>query len=317
MGSEFSRLAILIVDDDPTMRSVIASALRSAGCTRIRQAANGEQALEVVRQTHLDLITCDHQMAPIDGLTFLRQLRELPAGATKPVIMLTANNRPEDAWAARELRVSAWLVKPITPQAVIKRIAAVLGINPGAPLPEDALAGLAEAYEKRLPAEIASLESIAARLPVRPEFFDTTLQDLVRRLHVVKGQAGTLGYGLLGAVAGAVHDVLREAERIPEVDLSFRPDLIRLVESAFKVLRLIVEKNVRGDAGAVGAKVLGDIAAFADPLRKRIVEAVEAAEAAERIRRDALAEQLAIAEREKLFAERRIRLHQDDARTPA
>lgn len=314
MGSDFAKLAILIVDDDPTMRSVVASALRGAGCTKIRQAGNGEQALEMVRQAHYDLITCDHQMAPVDGLEFLRRLRGMPEGATKPVIMLTANNRPEDAWTARELRVSAWLVKPITPQAVIKRIAAVLGINPGAPVGEDALAELADAYEKRLPAEIASLESIAARLPVRPEFFDAALQDLVRRLHVVKGQAGTLGYGLLGAVAGAVHDVLREAERIPEINAPFRPDLIRLVESGFKVLRLIVEKNVRGDAGAVGVKVLGDIAAFADPLRHRIIEAIEAVEAAERARRDAHAEMVATSDREKLFAERRIRLHQDDAR---
>lgn len=314
MGNDFARLAILIVDDDPTMRSVIAHALRGAGCTKIRQAGDGEQALEMVRQTHFDLITCDHQMAPVDGLTFLRRLREMPEGAGKRVIMLTANNRPEDAWAARELRVSAWLVKPITPQAVTKRIAAVLGINPGAPVPEDALAELADAYEKRLPNEIASLESIAARLPVRPEFFDAALVDLVRRLHVVKGQAGTLGYALLGRVAGAVHDVLREAERIPEVNLPFRPELVRLVESAFKVMRLIVEKNVRGEAGAVGAKVLGDIAAFADPLRQRIMAAADAAEEAERRRRDLHAEQLATAEREKLFAERRIRLHQGDAR---
>lgn len=112
-----------------------------------------------------------------------------------------------------------------------------------------------------------------------------------------------------------MHDVLREAERLPEADQSFRPDLIRLVESAFKVLRLIVAKNVRGDAGAVGAKVLFDIAGFADPLRQRITQAVKAAEAAERVRRDEHAEQLATADREKQFAERRIRVHQADGRS--
>ena len=314
MGSDFARLAILIVDDDPTMRAVIAHALRGAGCTKIRQAGNGEQALEMARQTHFDLITCDHQMAPVDGLEFLRRLRATPEGATRPVIMLTANDRPEDAWTARELHVSAWLIKPISPQAVIQRIAAVLGIHPGAPVPDDSLAELADAYEKRLPNEIASLESIAARLPARPDFFDATLVDLVRRLHVVKGQAGTLGYALLGQVAGAVHDVLREAERVPAANLPFRPELVRLVESAFKVMRLIVEKNVRGTAGAVGAKVLGDIAAFADPLRQRIAAAADAAEAEERARRDHHAEQLATADREKLFAERRIRVHQDALR---
>lgn len=311
MPSEFARLTILVVDDDPTMRSVITSALRAAGCNQVRQASNGEQALNIVRQSQIDLITCDCQMAPVDGLTFVKRLRELPEGTNKPVVMLTANNRPEDAWAGRELKVSAWLVKPITPQAVIKRVAGVLGLNIGtADVPEDVLTALADAYEKRLPNEIQTLEGIAARLPARPEHFNMTIQDLVRRLHVVKGQAGTLGYALLGSVAGEVHDVLQEAERVLDDGDTFRPELIRLVESGFKVMRLIVDRNVRGTAGAVGAKVLSDIAAFARPLHARIVAAAEAAEAAERQRRDHHSDVLLASEQHRLIVERRIRLTQ-------
>jgi two-component system chemotaxis response regulator CheY len=310
MTNDFARLTILVVDDDPTMRSVITSALRAAGCNQVRQASNGEQALNIVRQAHIDLITCDYQMAPVDGLTFVKRLRELPEGATKPVVMLTANNRPEDAWAGRELKVSAWLVKPITPQAVIKRVASVLGLQAGAVVPEDVLTELADAYEKRLPAEIQTLESIAARLPARPEHFDANLQDLVKRLHVVKGQAGTLGYALLGTVAGEVHDVLQEAERLPPEDTGFRPDLMRLVDSAFKVMRLIVDRNVRGSAGAVGAKVMADITGFAHPLRGRILAAVETAEVTERDRRNNQADALLASEQQRLLVERRIRLTQ-------
>lgn len=312
MSSEFARLTILVVDDDPTMRSVITSALRAAGCNQVRQASNGEQALNIVRQSHIDLITCDCQMAPVDGLTFVKRLRELPEGATKPVVMLTASNRPEDAWAGRSLKVSAWLVKPITPQAVIKRVAGVLGLNVGTPVPEDVLTELADAYEKRLPAEIQTLESVAARLPARPEYFNSTIQDLVKRLHVVKGQAGTLGYGLLGSVAGEVHDVLQEAERLPESDETFRPDLIRMVESGLKVMRLIVDRNVRGSAGAVGAKVLGDIAAFAQPLRARLIAAADAAEEEDRQRRDHHSDVLLASDRQRLIVERRIRLSQSE-----
>lgn len=313
MGNEFSRRTILLVDDDPTMRSVVASALRAAGCQQILQASDGEQALQVVRSAHVDLLVCDCQMTPMDGLTFLRRLRDLPEGRDRRVVMLTASNRPEDAWMGRELRVSAWLVKPINPQMVVKRIAAVLGFGFEGELPADTLAELAEAYERRLPNEIATLESLASRLSLRPDEFDATCIDLSRRLHVVKGQAGTLGYALLGAVAGQLHDVLREAERESAASLAMRGDILKLVSSVIAVLRVIVDRKLRGGAGASGIKVLEDLAAFAEPLRARLAAAADAAEAEARARRDRVAGMLHESDQNRLLNERRIRVHQSGA----
>jgi two-component system chemotaxis response regulator CheY len=310
MPSELSRRTILLVDDDPTMRAVVRSALRAAGCNQVLQAGDGEQALALVRDSAVDLIVCDCQMAPMDGLTFLRRLRALPEGRDRPVVMLTASNRPEDAWVGRELKVAAWLVKPVTPQVVIKRIAAVLGIGFEGHVPDDVLAELAEAYERRLPNEIATLEAMARRLAGHPEEFEATSLDLTRRLHVVKGQAGTLGYALLGAVAGQVHDVLREAEQDPVAAAPFRAELIKLVSSGFAVLRVIVDRRLRGGAGAAGIKVLEDIAAYADPLRSRLAAAIAAAEQENREKRDRVAGALHESDQNRVVAERRIRVHQ-------
>jgi two-component system chemotaxis response regulator CheY len=310
MSSEFSRRTILLVDDDPTMRSVVASALRAAGCQQVLQASDGEQALQVVRSSHIDLLVCDCQMAPMDGLTFLRRLRELPEGRDRRVVMLTASNRPEDAWIGRELRVSAWLVKPINPQMVVKRIAAVLGFGFEGELPADTLAELAEAYERRLPNEVATLESLAGRFTLRPGEFEANCVELSRRLHVVKGQAGTLGYALLGAVAGQLDDVLREAERDPAASQAMRGDILKLVSSVLAVMRVIVDRKLRGGAGTAGVKVLEDLAGFAEPLRARLAAAADATEAEARARRDRVAGLLHEADQNRVVNERRIRVHQ-------
>ena len=97
MTTDFSHLSVLIVDDDPTMRSAIASALRSAGCNTVRQASNGDRALEVVRQGRVDLITCDCQMSPMDGLTFVRHLRRTAEGAI-PTRLREAGGRGGRWW---------------------------------------------------------------------------------------------------------------------------------------------------------------------------------------------------------------------------
>jgi two-component system chemotaxis response regulator CheY len=310
MTQDFARRTILLVDDDPTMRAAVASSLRAAGCHHVLQAGDGEQALQAVRGAAIDLVICDCQMTPMDGLTFLRHLRETPEGRELRVIMLTASDRPEDAWVGRELKVAAWLIKPITPKTVIRRVAAVLGFAAEGTLPEDTLAELADAYERRLPNEVATLDSMVRRLASHPQEFDRTCEELVRRLHVVKGQAGTLGYALLGAVAGQAHDVLRDAEDAPEAVVPMRADIQRLLNSTMAVLRIIVERRLRGGGGAGGVKVLEDLARFADPLHARIHAAVAEATVATREKRDRMATQLRESEENRVVNERRLRMHQ-------
>src|SRR5262245_48734363 len=86
--SENPGLRILVVDDDPGIRSLLGMTL-AAEEWDVHMAGNGEQALEVVRSTHpFDLIVLDLQMPVMDGRTFYRRMRELPCDS--PVLLLSA-----------------------------------------------------------------------------------------------------------------------------------------------------------------------------------------------------------------------------------
>lgn len=88
LATGLSPVSILLLEDDPTMRSAARNTLRAAGRKTIVQTGGGHDALEVIGSRHIDLVLCDCQMAPMDGMTFLRRLRAHPAGVNLPVVML-------------------------------------------------------------------------------------------------------------------------------------------------------------------------------------------------------------------------------------
>lgn len=305
-ASCFSQVTILTLDDDPNMRAILRSALREAGCREVLQTGDGNDALNIVRQRQVDLIVSDCRMEPMDGLVFLRRLRELPEGRETPVIMLTASSEAEEAWQARELKASAWLVKPVKPQALIGHVAAALGLTPPR-LHEDALGDLADRFERRLPAEVNALEQLAAGFAGDADHI-TALRELIRRLHNVKGQAGMLGYPLLGELAGRMHDLLREYERDTTACAPLQADVARLATVVVAAMKLVGDRQIRGNGGSTGAKLMAQIGAFANPLRIRITTAISDAERADRARRDAQAERRIEAEQNRWAMARRINL---------
>jgi CheY-like chemotaxis protein len=222
-------------------------------------------------------------MAPMDGMTFLRRLRAHPAGVTLPVVMLTANNSPEDAWLARELKVAAWLVKPVPPHLLADQVAAALGMT--APhIQDDVLQSLAASYEAQLPTEISYLETMSDLLRRDMAAFAPACDNLLQRLHNVKGQAGTLGYPLLGALASEVHDLLRLVVRDLDAAAALQPEIVKLVTVTVATMRLVGEKQLRGDGGAIGIKLRDQIGGFA----ARVRASLETAQQDARHRREGL-----------------------------
>ncbi|MEN9937681.1 MAG: chemotaxis protein CheY [Chloroflexota bacterium] len=98
---------ILVIDDDPSIRDVVAAALDDEGYT-VLSAANGAEALEVLEQIVPVLVLLDMRMPVMDGWSFARVLRE--RGIRLPVIVMTA---AQDArqWA-EEVGASAYVAKP-------------------------------------------------------------------------------------------------------------------------------------------------------------------------------------------------------------
>jgi two-component system chemotaxis response regulator CheY len=268
-GAWLSRSTVLILDDDPTMRAAVRATLQDAGCQNILHTGNGNEALRLVDAARIDLILCDCQMPIMEGMTFLRKLRDSPAGATVPVIMLTASRSAADAWEAQRLNVAGWLVKPITPQSVAAQVAATLG-NLTPRVSENLLESLVQTYEADVPAQVQEISDLAAQLDPQAPVYPARLQALHRRLHVVRGQAGTMGYALLGDLAGLLDDTLRLAREEERQLGQHQEELGRLVRVGTTGMKLVADRRLRGDGGAAGARMKEQLGDFAGKLRAKL-----------------------------------------------
>src|SRR5271165_7030534 len=97
-----SSIRLLIVDDSSAMRKMVERALRMADVeiAQVFEAANGKEALAVLKENALDLILCDINMPEMDGLEFLKcRPAEGPAKGV-PVVMITSESGESDVVAA-------------------------------------------------------------------------------------------------------------------------------------------------------------------------------------------------------------------------
>ena len=120
----FAAPRILVADDHPTNRKIVE--LMLADVAEIFTAENGHEAVEVYKVIAPNLILMDMQMPVMDGLAAVREIRDLEAssGAPRvPIIMLTANARPEHVRASREAGADLHLEKPITSATLFSAIA--------------------------------------------------------------------------------------------------------------------------------------------------------------------------------------------------
>jgi two-component system chemotaxis response regulator CheY len=120
---------IMIVDDASLVRMFYGEALRGAGYD-VDEALNGLEALEKLLIAPAGLIVLDVNMPRMDGMTFLRALRrsDLPLAAT-PVLVASTEAAPRDAELARAAGANFYLVKPVSPDALIE-YAALLHVAP-------------------------------------------------------------------------------------------------------------------------------------------------------------------------------------------
>jgi two-component system chemotaxis response regulator CheY len=126
--SSLASLQVLLVDDNPHMRTIASAVLQSAGIRKVREAANGAEALEMLREYPVDLAIVDFNMFPLDGVEFTRLVRNSPDSANPylPIIMMTGHAGKERVYAARDAGVTEFVVKPITAKAILDRIQAVI-----------------------------------------------------------------------------------------------------------------------------------------------------------------------------------------------
>jgi DNA-binding response OmpR family regulator len=121
-GSRTSVAKVLIVDDEPNIREVVGLYLRRDGHTVV-SATDGEEALEVFRESEPDLVVLDLMLPKISGLEVCRRMR---ADRRVPLIMLTARGEEEERIVGLSLGADDYVVKPFSPRELAARVAAVL-----------------------------------------------------------------------------------------------------------------------------------------------------------------------------------------------
>lgn len=114
---------ILVAEDDKNANKLICAVLRRAGHDPL-SAFDGQEALEVLDENHVDMLISDIMMPRIDGIELTRQLRK--AGYDLPILMLTAKQMPQDKREGFLAGTDDYLTKPADMQELVLRVRALL-----------------------------------------------------------------------------------------------------------------------------------------------------------------------------------------------
>jgi two-component system chemotaxis response regulator CheY len=109
------RHGVLVVDDDPFIRKLIATTLEDVAEFELHEAADGLEALEVAERERPTLVFLDVDMPRLDGITACRRLRENPATSNTTIVMLTAAHGDTVERSAEEAGADLFLTKPFSP----------------------------------------------------------------------------------------------------------------------------------------------------------------------------------------------------------
>ncbi len=112
---------IMIVDDSASLRDVVAIALKGAGYEVI-EAADGKDALGKLNGAKVHLIVSDVNMPNMDGISFLKEVKQDPNHKFTPVIMLTTEAAEDKKKEGQAAGAKVWVVKPFKPDQLLDAV---------------------------------------------------------------------------------------------------------------------------------------------------------------------------------------------------
>ena len=116
---------ILIVDDSASLRQVVAIALRGAGYDVI-EACDGKDALGKMTGQKIHLIISDVNMPNMDGISYVKEVKQMPAYKFTPIIMLTTESQEGKKQEGQAAGAKAWVVKPFQPQQMLTAVSKLI-----------------------------------------------------------------------------------------------------------------------------------------------------------------------------------------------
>lgn len=117
---------ILVVDDSTSIRNMLKAFLMEFGLT-VLEAGGGRAGLEQLRHNAVDLVITDQNMPGLDGVGFVKALRE--SGNSMPVLVLTTETSDEMKAKFRTAGANAWMSKPFTPERLEAALAKLLHLR--------------------------------------------------------------------------------------------------------------------------------------------------------------------------------------------
>ncbi len=207
---------ILVVDDEPNIRSSICEALTLVGY-EATEAPSGLRALELVRAGHYDLMILDMRMPGMDGVEVMTQVRGIHPRL--PILILTGHATLDSAIAAVKAHAVDYVLKPASLHEITRAVAAALSARQAQvhlqsllseaakaldalePLPEDSTLPPAREVERRAPARVPEPARVSeARVHAGPLTLDarkrcvTVEEKPVREVELTGGEALVLAY---------------------------------------------------------------------------------------------------------------------------
>jgi two-component system, chemotaxis family, chemotaxis protein CheY len=115
------RKRIMVIDDSVSLREVVGISLRTAGY-EVVEACDGRDALGKLNGARFHLMICDVNMPVMDGISFVKQVKQLPAHRFVPIIMLTTESRESRKVEGQLAGAKAWVIKPFRPEQMLRAV---------------------------------------------------------------------------------------------------------------------------------------------------------------------------------------------------
>jgi two-component system OmpR family response regulator len=116
---------ILLIEDEPDIRTVAKLALEAVGGYHVEVAASGPEGVALAQRMPPDLILLDVMMPGMDGVATFQALREVSAGAHAPVVFLTAKAQRHEIERYRTLGAAGVISKPFDPLTLSQLVEAI------------------------------------------------------------------------------------------------------------------------------------------------------------------------------------------------